>query len=137
MQLLQQNICSEHRSSSVSYQLETEEEMKFNKLASLPVSSRHIVFDKVGAIICAVSYSHVIISVDFTSVLTACLQVQVALENYEDKVQLNLQQSLISSPELHKLSSQCFNVFTTNYSPKCSRLPEMQPKLQKPHTNQK
>ena len=68
--------------------------MKFNKralwLACLPVSSSHIVFDEVGAIAGANSYTHMAINVDFTSILTACPQVRTALEEYDDWTKIYL-----------------------------------------------
>ena len=68
--------------------------MKFSKrtslLACLPVTSSHIVFDEVGAIAGAVSYTHVAINVDFTSILTACNHVRTALQDYHDRIAIYL-----------------------------------------------
>ena len=54
-----------------------------NLLTGLPASS-HMNFNEVGALAGAVSYNHIPINVDFTSILTACRQVRTALKNYDD-----------------------------------------------------
>ena len=68
--------------------------MKFDKRASLvacmPASSSHIVFDKVGDIAGAVSYTHVAINVDFTTVLTSCNHVRAALRDYNNRMEIYL-----------------------------------------------
>ena len=64
--------------------------MKFFQRASLlacvPATSSHIIFDEVGALAGAVSYTHVAINVDFTSILTACNHVRTALQDYDDRI---------------------------------------------------
>ena len=59
--------------------------------ASLATS--HIIFNEVGAIARAVSYTPVAISMDFTSILTACRQVRTALKTYNGKTQIYLKKT--------------------------------------------
>ena len=46
----------------------------------------HIIFDDVGSLAGAVSYTHLAINVDFTSIRTASSKVSLALDNFEHKI---------------------------------------------------
>jgi len=56
-------------------------------LTSLPLVPGHIIFDEVGTVAGAVSYVHLAINVDFASIRAASAQAELALDNYEAKVQ--------------------------------------------------
>ena len=56
-------------------------------LGCLPFSAdTHIIFDDVGSLAGAVSYTHLAINVDFTSIRTASSKVSLALDNFEHKI---------------------------------------------------
>jgi hypothetical protein len=55
-------------------------------LSTLPVSGGHTIFDEVGSIAGAVSYTHVAINVDFSSIWTSMVDTKLALEDYDKKM---------------------------------------------------
>ena len=56
-------------------------------LGCLPFSAdTHIIFDDVGSLAGAVSYTHLAINVDFTSIRTASSKASLALDNFEHKI---------------------------------------------------
>jgi hypothetical protein len=55
-------------------------------LSTLPASGGHIIFDEVGSIAGAVSYTHVAINVDFASIRTSLVDTKQALEDYDKKM---------------------------------------------------
>ncbi len=59
---------------------------------ALPFSRGHILFDEVGALAGAVSYTHVAINVDLTSLTVAHQQVEAALNDFDTRFQQRLRQ---------------------------------------------
>ena len=55
-------------------------------LSTLPVSGGHTIFEEVGSIAVAVSYTHVAINVDFSSIRTSLVDTKQALEDYVKKM---------------------------------------------------
>jgi hypothetical protein len=55
-------------------------------LSTLPASGGHIIFDEVGSIAGAVSYTHVAINVDFASIRTSLVDTRQALDDFDKKM---------------------------------------------------
>ena len=60
--------------------------------SALPFSRGHVLFDEVGALAGAVSYTHVAINVDLTSLTVAHQQVETALNEFDANFQQRLRQ---------------------------------------------
>jgi hypothetical protein len=55
-------------------------------LSTLPVSGGHTILDEVGSIASAVSYTHVAINVDFSSIRTSVVDTKQTFEDYDKKM---------------------------------------------------
>ena len=55
-------------------------------LSALPFQEGHVIFDEVGSLAGAVSYVHLAINVDFSSIRKASADAELALENYNQRI---------------------------------------------------
>ena len=93
-------------------------------LGCLPFSAdTHIIFDDVGSLAGAVSYTHLAINVDFTSIRTASSKVSLALDNFEHKIANHIiPDNLVQTAERERHYNHTFHQLINNRRTKLHRL---------------
>jgi hypothetical protein len=100
-------------------------------LSALPFSGGHTIFDEVGSIAGAVSFTHVAINVDFQSIQTSLVDTKQALEDHDK----NMGTVFAKHHDLKALTSTHQGLMEnrrTNFNRLTSRLDDIQNALPKP-----